>query len=77
MTRLLLPLTAAAFAACLRGVRMSTEPTYADTLAALQDAGALVADAVLLRDVDTPDDAERAARAAPGTRFARLWTQVR
>ena len=64
-------------APCLLGVEMSTERTYADTLAALQEAGARVAGAVVLRDVDTPGDAEVAARAAPQTRFSRLWTEVR
>jgi glycosyltransferase A (GT-A) superfamily protein (DUF2064 family) len=65
------------FAQSLQSVEMSTERTYGDTLAALRAAGATVAPAALLRDVDTPQDADASARAAPGTRFARRWAQVR
>jgi glycosyltransferase A (GT-A) superfamily protein (DUF2064 family) len=61
-------------AECLRGVEMSTARTYVDTLAALQRAGARVADATTMRDVDTASDAAQAAASAPGTRFARLWS---
>lgn len=63
-------------ARCLREVQMSTGRTYLDTLNALQGCGARVARAVTLLDVDTAEDAARAAQAAPGTRFARLWTSV-
>ena len=61
----------------LAGVEMSTERTCADTLAALRRAGATVAGAAVLRDVDTVGDADLAAAAAPDTRFARLWAQHR
>ncbi len=60
-------------AGCLRDVEMSTSRTYVDTLAALQARGARVATTAVLRDVDTVDDAELAAAAAPGTRFALRW----
>ncbi|MEP7092318.1 MAG: DUF2064 domain-containing protein [Nocardioidaceae bacterium] len=71
-----LALTDPAYAASLRTVEMSTGQTYADTSAALRRAGARVAEAEVLRDVDTVGDAELAARAAPATRFARLWSAV-
>lgn len=61
----------------LAGVEMSTGRTYDDTLAALQRAGASVAGTAVLRDVDTEADADLAAAAAPGTRFARLWRELR
>lgn len=61
----------------LAGVEMSTERTCDDTLAALRRAGATVAGAAVLRDVDTVGDADLAAAAAPDTRFARLWAQHR
>lgn len=63
-------------AAVLAGVPMSTSTTYADTLAALRGAGLLVAPAPLLRDVDTVDDAEAVAAAAPGTAFAAAWREL-
>lgn len=59
----------------LREVAMSTDHTYQDTLTALRRAGAFVAGAVTLRDVDTPADAALAASVAPGTRFARQWSR--
>ena len=71
-----LALATPGFAQCLGGVEMSTEWTCVDTLAALQDTGARVDSAVTLRDVDTVDDAALVAAAAPGTRFARLWSRV-
>jgi glycosyltransferase A (GT-A) superfamily protein (DUF2064 family) len=71
-----LAVTAPRFAAGLGGVEMSTEHTYVDTLAALEAAGARVAGAAVLRDVDTAGDAGLAAAVAPATRFARLWSQV-
>ncbi len=61
----------------LAGVEMSTGRTYDDTLTALRRAGASVAATAVLRDVDTEADAELAASAAPGTRFARLWRELR
>jgi uncharacterized protein len=64
------------FARSLRGVEMSTGRTYAETRAALEAAGARVADAATLRDVDTAGDARVAAAAAPATRFARRWARI-
>jgi len=61
----------------LAAVEMSTGRTYDDTLGALRRAGATVAGTAVLRDVDTEDDADLAAWAAPGTRFARLWRELR
>jgi glycosyltransferase A (GT-A) superfamily protein (DUF2064 family) len=72
-----LAVTAPWLAQPLAGVEMSTERTYDDTLAALQRAGAGVAGTTVLRDVDTVHDADHAAAAAPGTRFARLWRELR
>lgn len=63
-------------AAALEGVPMSTPTTYDDTRRALEAAGLRVADAPVLADVDTADDADRVATAAPDTRFARLWRRV-
>lgn len=60
-------------ALALTDVEMSTDRTYADTLAVLQRAGARVAATEVLRDVDTADDADFVAAAAPHTRFARGW----
>ena len=71
-----LAVTDPGLAAGLAAVEMSTARTYDDTLAALQAAGARVAGAAVLRDVDTSEDADLAAAAAPATRFARLWSQV-
>jgi glycosyltransferase A (GT-A) superfamily protein (DUF2064 family) len=68
-----LALRDARFARSLRDVQMSTDHTYDDTHAALQRAGARTAGAVTLRDVDTVEDAELAAAAAPSTLFARRW----
>ena len=65
------------FAQPLAGVEMSTGRTYDDTLTALRRAGASVAATAVLRDVDTEADADLAASAAPGTRFARLWRELR
>jgi glycosyltransferase A (GT-A) superfamily protein (DUF2064 family) len=61
----------------LARVEMSTEQTYVDTLAALEGAGATVASTDTLRDIDTVDDAHLAAAAAPHTRFARQWRELR
>jgi uncharacterized protein len=60
----------------LAGVPMSTPTTYADTRAALVAAGASVAEAGGLRDVDTVADAQAVAEAAPDTEFARAWASV-
>ena len=64
------------FARALRAVRMSTERTYADTRAALEAAGARIADASVLRDVDTPHDADIVSTSAPRTRFAQHWARA-
>ncbi len=60
----------------LPGVAMSTPRTCRDTRAALEAAGARVAGTATLHDVDTVGDAARAARAAPGSRFAAAWAAV-
>ncbi len=61
----------------LAGVAMSTARTGADTHAALVGAGARVATAATLRDVDEVEDADHVAALAPDLRFSRLWaTQV-
>jgi glycosyltransferase A (GT-A) superfamily protein (DUF2064 family) len=60
----------------LAGVPMSTPTTYADTRAALEATGSLVADTPMLRDVDTVADARAVAEAAPETEFARVWAAV-
>jgi glycosyltransferase A (GT-A) superfamily protein (DUF2064 family) len=57
----------------LDGVPMSTSATGALTTTALRRAGATVATAAVLRDVDTAADAEAVAGQAPRTRFARAW----
>ncbi len=72
-----LAVTEARFAVALREVRMSTQRTCEDTVAALRGAGARVAVAgATLRDVDTAADATLAAAAAPATRFARRWARL-
>jgi rSAM/selenodomain-associated transferase 1 len=71
-----LGVTSAGVARCLAGVEMSTERTYTDTLAALEDTGARVDSAGILRDVDTAEDAALVAAAAPWTRFASSWSRV-
>jgi rSAM/selenodomain-associated transferase 1 len=63
----------AAQAEALRGVPMSTSTTGDDTRAALVAHGLSVGLAESLRDVDTVEDTEVVAAAAPGTRFARAW----
>ena len=57
----------------LEGVTMSTSTTYADTVAALADQQLRVGRTGSLRDVDTVDDAQAVAAAAPHTRFAQAW----
>lgn len=54
-------------------VEMSTPTTGADTKAALERSGRRVALAHALCDVDTIEDAQEVADAAPGTRFSQLW----
>lgn len=61
-------------AAALREVPMSTPTTYLDSRTALLTAGLRVADAPVLTDVDTAQDAVRVAAAAPRSRFARTWS---
>ncbi|PRX98112.1 TIGR04282 family arsenosugar biosynthesis glycosyltransferase [Allonocardiopsis opalescens] len=56
--------------ALLRGVPMSTPRTGAVQRRRLLDAGLRVAELPTLLDVDTPDDADRVASQAPGSRFA-------
>jgi len=65
-----------AYAAGLAEVAMSTPSTYADTLAAVQAAGADVVVTTAMRDVDEIEDADAAATAAPRTRFARRWSSA-
>jgi uncharacterized protein len=60
----------------LTGVPMSRPTTYADTRAALVAAGSSVAGTSGLRDVDTVADARAVADRAPGTEFARVWSEV-
>lgn len=57
----------------LAEVPMSTEETGARTRGALVRAGAQVTEVGTLRDVDEVADAESAAAAAPGSRFAQVW----
>jgi glycosyltransferase A (GT-A) superfamily protein (DUF2064 family) len=64
-------------AAALVGVPMSTDTTGADTRAALEAHGLTVGTTVTLRDIDTVPDADAAAAAAPGSRFAQVWSEVR
>ena len=58
-------------------VPMSTDSTFVDTHAALERAGARVAHAPAMTDVDTADDADLVAELAPTTRFAEAWRAVR
>jgi glycosyltransferase A (GT-A) superfamily protein (DUF2064 family) len=57
----------------LAQVAMSEPTTYADTWAALEGRGQRMATTHQLRDVDTVEDAEAVAAAAPRTRFAEAW----
>jgi len=61
----------------LGSVPMSTDHTFADTHAALERAGARVAHASAMTDVDTADDADLVAELAPTTRFAESWRTIR
>jgi hypothetical protein len=71
-----LGLTDPRLAEALRAVEMSTERTHAQTRSALEAAGARVAGAATVRDVDTREDAEHSAAVAPATRFANEWTRT-
>ena len=64
-------------AAVLAGVPMSRPDTGRLTAAALTAAGHAPVEGPLLRDVDDVEDADDVAAAAPGTRFARLWRELR
>ena len=57
-------------------VAMSEPTTYDDTRAALVDQGLRVGVTGALRDVDTVEDAEAVAEAAPHTRFAAVWQTI-
>lgn len=59
----------------LRGVPMSTSTTCEDTRAALVARGLDVALVDVLCDVDTAQDSELVAAAAPQTRFGRAWAR--
>ena len=61
----------------LAQVPMSTDTTFADTQRALERAGARVAHAAAMTDVDTLDDADLVARLMPQTRFAEAWRTLR
>lgn len=65
-----------AHAAALEGVPMSVDDTGGRTRAALVARGLRVGTAPVLRDVDTVEDADRVAAAAPHSRFARAWRGV-
>lgn len=62
-------------AAALHDVPMSTPTTYADTRRALRGAGLEVGATVVLRDVDTVEDARAVARETQGA-FARTWRGI-
>ena len=65
-----------ALARALASVPMSRGDTGELTRRALVDGGAQVRSCTPLRDVDEPEDAEAAALAAPGGRFAEAWRQA-
>lgn len=60
----------------LRLVPMSAPTTCAHTHAALRARGLDVAILETVRDVDTVEDSDAVAAAAPHTRFARTWQRV-
>ncbi len=68
--------THAGQAAVLAGVPMSRPDTGRLTAAALAAEGHPAVEAVVLRDVDLPPDAEAVALEAPRTRFAATWRQL-
>lgn len=61
----------------LAGVPTSTTQTAARTVAALRGRGLEVALTSTLRDVDVLADGDAVARAAPRTRFAATWVELR
>jgi hypothetical protein len=63
--------------ALLHGVPMSTPFTGAEQEARLLSAGLRVCHVERLRDVDTAEDAEHVAAAAPGSRFASAFHRLR
>lgn len=58
----------------IEGVPMSTDHTGPDQLARMHVAGLRVQELASLRDVDTPQDADTVAQAAPHTAFASAWS---
>lgn len=64
-------------AAALAEVPMSTDDTCRETVAALEGRGLSVGATTVLRDVDEVADADAVAHAAPATRFARAWHDLR
>lgn len=58
-------------------VRMSSDTTFAETQRALERAGARVAHAAAMTDVDELADADLVAWLAPTTRFAEAWRTLR
>ena len=63
-------------ASCLIGVPMSTATTGHDTLDRMRGAGLQVTTLPVLRDIDTPTDADEVAAAHPHTRFAAVWASL-
>lgn len=62
--------------AVMEGVPMSTEHTGRVQLQRLLDAGLRVQQLQQLRDIDTPDDAEKVAADVPDSRFAAVWREI-
>ncbi len=60
----------------LSDVRMSLPTTGRDTRAALESVGLTVAEAALLRDVDTASDADLVVAEVPESAFAEAWPGV-
>lgn len=58
----------------IEGVPMSTDHTGSDQLTRMHGAGLKVQRLASLRDVDTPQDADTVAQAAPHTAFAAAWS---
>ena len=61
----------------LAEVEMSTDTVFVETHAALERAGARVAHAAAMTDVDTVEDADLVAGLVPGSRFADAWRMLR
>jgi glycosyltransferase A (GT-A) superfamily protein (DUF2064 family) len=72
----LLGLSVPGAADALARVAMSTPRTAFDTRRALAGWGVRLATTRTLRDVDTVDDADLVAAAAPATRFADAWAHL-